>query len=303
MKSAALFLSTVYSSWVKVHPVVIFSIVEHYARRNEGQQRTIGTLLGTNNDGLIEIKNSFPVPHSESDQVAVDIEVFKRMFDLHVKANPKEVIVGWYATGTEITENSLLIHDFYWREIGHSPIHLLVDTGLNGGNMDIKAYTSTTLSPWQWLGTDGPKEKSASEKHAITSMQFLPVRLELESADSERIGLEVLARGRGEGATVSRLASELENLEVCLTQLSSLLTTVSNYTDRVVKGEIAGDNNIGRFLVNTVSSLPLIEADSYDKMFNNSLQDLLMVTYLSNLTRTQLALAERSGKLMKDIVQ
>jgi translation initiation factor 3 subunit F len=33
--------------------------------------------------------------------------------------------------------------------------------------------------------------------------------------------------------------------------------------------------------------------DNYEKMFNNSLQDLLMVVYLANLTRTQLKLAEK----------
>lgn len=30
----------------KVHPVVLFSIVDSYERRNEGAQRVIGTLLG-----------------------------------------------------------------------------------------------------------------------------------------------------------------------------------------------------------------------------------------------------------------
>ena len=32
---------------VEVHPVVLFSVVDHYSRREEGQGRVIGTLLGT----------------------------------------------------------------------------------------------------------------------------------------------------------------------------------------------------------------------------------------------------------------
>ena len=51
----------------KVHPVVLFNILDHYTRRNEGQDRVIGTLLGSvNSDGSVEVKNSFPVPHTES---------------------------------------------------------------------------------------------------------------------------------------------------------------------------------------------------------------------------------------------
>jgi hypothetical protein len=53
---------------VKVHPVVIFSILDHYIRRNEGY-RVIGTLTGNMNDGIIEIKNCYPVPHTEGEQV------------------------------------------------------------------------------------------------------------------------------------------------------------------------------------------------------------------------------------------
>jgi hypothetical protein len=52
----------------RIHPVVIFSILDHYIRRPEGD-RVIGTLVGSVNEGIIEIKSSFPVPHSEGEQV------------------------------------------------------------------------------------------------------------------------------------------------------------------------------------------------------------------------------------------
>jgi hypothetical protein len=54
---------------VKVHPVVIFNILDHFIRRTEGQDRVIGTLLGVNVEGVIEIRNCFPVPHTEGEQV------------------------------------------------------------------------------------------------------------------------------------------------------------------------------------------------------------------------------------------
>jgi len=49
---------------------------------------------------------------------------------------------GWrrrYATGSEITEHSVLIHEFYSRET-ENPIHLCVDTDLKNERMAITAY-------------------------------------------------------------------------------------------------------------------------------------------------------------------
>lgn len=60
-------------------------------------------------------------------QVAVDMEYHRTMFELHRQVNSKEVIVGWYATGNEISEYSVLIHDFYSRQCD-LPVHLCLDT-------------------------------------------------------------------------------------------------------------------------------------------------------------------------------
>ena len=60
-------------------------------------------------------------------QVAVDMDYHRTMYELHRQVNSKEVIVGWYATGNEITEHSVLIHEFYSRET-KTPVHLCMDT-------------------------------------------------------------------------------------------------------------------------------------------------------------------------------
>ena len=58
----------------QVHPQVLFSIVDHFSRREGGQNRVIGTLLGTvGADGVVEVDSCFPVPHTETEeQVAVN---------------------------------------------------------------------------------------------------------------------------------------------------------------------------------------------------------------------------------------
>ena len=97
-----------------VHPVVLFSIVDHYTRREEGQGRVIGTLLGTCQDGQIEAHSCFPVPHTETEeQVAVNTDFHRTMLNLHQRTNPKLKVIGWYSTGEDVNDSSLLLHEFY----------------------------------------------------------------------------------------------------------------------------------------------------------------------------------------------
>ena len=52
---------------VFIHPVVLFSIVDSYERRNEDAKRVIGTLLGVTDKNSVEIRSCFGVPHNESE--------------------------------------------------------------------------------------------------------------------------------------------------------------------------------------------------------------------------------------------
>merc|ERR1711916_74192 len=116
-----------------VHPVVALSVIDHYMRRPEGQKRVIGALLGLPGvNGKVEIRNSIPVPHSETaDEVAVDMEYLSTELDLHSETYPEDEIVGWYATGYEISEYSILLHEFFASSshgaASRHPIHLTVD--------------------------------------------------------------------------------------------------------------------------------------------------------------------------------
>jgi JAB1/Mov34/MPN/PAD-1 ubiquitin protease len=83
---------------VTIHPTALFSILDHYLRRTDAQQRVIGTLLGTRSEGddTVSVRNAFAVLHSEtSEQVAVDRDYHRAMFDLSQRVSPKESIVGW----------------------------------------------------------------------------------------------------------------------------------------------------------------------------------------------------------------
>jgi len=76
-------------------------------------------------------------------QVEAELNYATDMFDLNRQVNSQENIVGWWATGHEVTSHSSLIHDYYTRECAN-PVHLTLDTTLKGDHMGIKAYLRYT---------------------------------------------------------------------------------------------------------------------------------------------------------------
>jgi hypothetical protein len=83
-----------------VNPLVFFSILDHYLRRNAGQDRVIGTLLGVRSeDGTeVEIKGCYPVPHLETqDQVQ---QTFNITHELYKEQGKKHKSLGRKAQDT-----------------------------------------------------------------------------------------------------------------------------------------------------------------------------------------------------------
>jgi translation initiation factor 3 subunit F len=280
---------------------VVFSILDHYTRRNEDQTRVIGTLLGERKAGgkEIVIKNCFPVPHSETeDTVEVDMEHQEQMVALHKRTNPKQVVVGWYATGGDdsLTYISSVIHDLYVRRGGgkvppnplycKQPVHLTVDVNCTGARLGVKAYTAQTL-------------RVASKEPVLA--RFSPVDVEVHASDAEKIGLDALINGAPDDEALdapATLLSDIDSIRETMSNLQGKLKTVSDYVSKVAAGDAPADAKIGRAITDALMSVPSLSSEHFEQIFNANIQDLLMVTYLANLTRTQLALGDRIAGLL-----
>lgn len=278
---------------VKIHPVAMFAILDHHVHRNEGQARVIGTLLGTRTSSTFFVKNCFPVPHVETgdEEVAVGKDFLKHMKSLHERVTPFEDILGWYATSADgtvlINQQSCLIQDFFSAEC-KDPLHLVMDTSLTNSTLSVKAFLSDTVEL-------GENQLAAS---------FHQLSVDLQCSEPERIGLDLMIKsGTTKRFDTSKqlvdsygVNSEIENLEQSISRLVQMLETVEAYVDDVVSKRRQPDHKLGTKIASVVSMVPRIQPELFAKSFRNNLQDLLMVVYLSNLTRTQLAVAERIGK-------
>lgn len=235
----------------------------------------------------VEITNCFAVPHAErGDEVAIGKDFNRQMLALHLRANKRETVVGWYATALPdensegkfkfIADTSSLIHEFYASECEDDPIHLVVDTSLINDAMELRAYKSSSITV----------------KNDALANIFNEIRLSVKSSESEKICIDKMIAGNSPaGAPATQ--DENEALKLSMEKLLEMLETASNYVDSVLSNKVTPDETIGRDIFESLNSIPRIRPEVFDKMFNDSLQDLLMVTYLSNVTKTQLSIAEK----------
>ena len=279
---------------VNVEPVVLFNIVDHFSRRDQGQDFVVGTLLGTEDNGVVTVSSCFPVPHTEvEDQIALNSNFHTTMLALQQRITPKQKVVGWYSTGESINENTTLFHEFYGQDV-ERPVHLLLDLGLGERRMSCKAFTSTALT----LGSER------------VGTAFRDICCTVASGESDRAGIDPLlklgerapppaaaAKGgkakAGPAGVQAGSAGEAESVEATVKKLLQTLEGVTEYVDKVVKGSEVADPAVVRLLQQLVAAAPRLPTESFGKMFNTQVQDMLTIVYLANLTRTQLALAEK----------
>ncbi|KAL5358385.1 eukaryotic translation initiation factor 3 subunit F [Aspergillus floccosus] len=270
---------------VVIQPQALFSILDHSLRRNADQERVIGTLLGTRSeDGTeVEIRSTFAVGHTETtDQVEVDMEYQKQMLALHLKANPKEVLVGWYATSSELNTFSALIQNFYSGQgdgtFPHPAVHLTVSTE-PGKDIETRAYISAPVG--------------VTAERAADSAAFIPVPHEIRYGETEKSGLEAIAAARDAEERAANLFTDIEALERAVEEVLGMIDRVSRYVESVIDEEAPASTALGQFLLNALALAPKVEPADIERDFNNHIQDVLVVSYLANTIRTQMELSNR----------
>ena len=156
-------------------------------------------------------------------------------------------------------------------------MHLLLDLGLGERRMSSKAYVLRRL------GLGGRQ----------LGVMFQDIKLRVYSSEADRIGLDTLAKTMGDGIGGTVAISEADSIEVTTTKLLSTLDALSKYVAGVKAGSAMPDAEVVQLLQDAMTAAPRLPAQTFDKIFNSRVQDMLVVVYLANLTRAQLTLAEK----------
>ncbi|MFH4982470.1 hypothetical protein AB6A40_009179 [Gnathostoma spinigerum] len=285
---------------VKVHPVVFLTIVDAFERRSNkpgANDKALGTLLGFYEKNVIQVTNCYAIPFSEQkeDTPELDDGFNQSMLQMMRRATPSEQPVGWFYTNADLSVHCLPYHDYYHRLINESvakkdppPVVLLtIDTTFSSPmekfRMPIRAYIRTKA------GIPGAKEPHC----AI----FNPLRVELDAFAGEKVALTLIQRGtttRSKQRETS-LETGIEQLDRSTGEMVEWLEKLLQYVNNVLaQPELPVDSTMGRRLMDIVTTAAThMPPEKLDSLVKNSLRDYMMISYLSKLAKTQLALQER----------
>lgn len=226
------------------------------------------------------------------------MEYQKQMLSLHLKANPKEVLVGWYATSSELNTFSALIQNFYGGQGDgtwpHPAVHLTISTD-PGKEIESRTYISAPVG--------------VTAERAADSAAFIPVPHEIRYGEAEKSGLELISGAKDSQDRTANVSTDIESLERAIEEVLGMLERVSKYVEAVIEEEAPPSSALGQFLLNALALAPKvdpadIERDLYGHILlvrlfililcsNNHIQDVLVVSYLANTIRTQIDLSNR----------
>jgi translation initiation factor 3 subunit F len=212
----------------------------------------IGTLLGVRSeDGMeVEIRNCFAVGHNESqEQVEVDMDYQKNMLAQHLRSNPKEVLVGWYATSSELNTFSALIQNFYGSAgdgtFPHPAVHLTVST-VAGKEIEARTYISAPVG--------------VTAERAADSCLFIPVPYEIKFGESEKSGMAISSAAKDREGRTAPVITDIEELERTIENVLAMLDNVSDYVGSVIdEDEARPSNALGQYLLNALSLAPKVD--------------------------------------------
>lgn len=177
----------------------------------------------------------------------MDMDFHKGMLALHLRANPREVLVGWYATSATLNTFSALIQNFYGQQGDgtwpHPAVHLTVATE-PGKDVQIASYISAPIG--------------VTAERAAESCVFIPVPHEIKYGESEKSGLELIAGAKDTSDGMQEVVTDIGALERSVENVLELLDRVSNYVNNVLDEEAEPSSALGQFLMNALSLAPKV---------------------------------------------
>ena len=223
------------------------------------------------------------------------------MLALHLKANPKEVLVGWYATSAELNTFSALIQNFYGGQGDgtwpYPAVHLTVSTEA-GKEIETRTYISAPVG--------------VTMERAADSAAFVPVPHEIRYGEADKSGLELISGAKDMPDRTANVLTDIESLERAIEEVLGMLDRVSKYVEAVIEEETPPSSALGQFLLNALALAPKVDPNDIERDLyvdslpysglrnfmlksysNNHIQDVLVVAYLANTIRTQIDLSNR----------
>ena len=278
---------------VRVHPIVLASVVDLHVRRASGMPRVIGAVTGTvNDDGtVVEMTDLFPVTYTENTDeegtVMLDMELLQLMKKQRKRTAPHESLVGWFSSVADVPATSAVLHMFFAQETTQtSCIMLCVDAA----SSSFKTYVSD--------GGEKPESMSVADF-------FHEVPACMCATDMERTVMDVLCKADAKTQESGKPTIPLDqvyNRDQAFEQLRGLIVAARdcarNADDPKYKDKVPAE--VLAELKDVLARMEAVQPADIEKVFTQNVTDVLMMAYVTSLAKSQLSLAHR---LRNDLAQ
>lgn len=185
-----------------------------------------------------------------------------------------EEIVGFYSSGPKLKKSDLKISDLFRKFCSKEPVFVIIDVRLGIKSLPTTAYEAV-------------EEVEAEGKEIHRVFKHIPCTIGAEEA--EEVGVEHLLRDINDPST-STLALQVKQKISGLQVLVARLTEIKEYLTEVITDRLPLSNKIVYNLQDILNLLPNLNVDILVRSMLIKANDVHMVTYLSSLVRSIVAL-------------
>eukprot|EP00245_Coleochaete_scutata_P017813 TRINITY_DN8926_c0_g1_i1.p1 TRINITY_DN8926_c0_g1~~TRINITY_DN8926_c0_g1_i1.p1 ORF type:complete len:301 (+),score=47.20 TRINITY_DN8926_c0_g1_i1:213-1115(+) len=262
----------------KLHPLVIVNISDHFTRIKAQlvggpAPRVIGCVIGVQSGRNVEIFNSFELKFDAfpDGTIVVDRAFLTQKQEQYKKVFPKNDILGWYSTGSDIHDADMQIHKALM-DINESPIYLLLNPAINHAQKDL------------------PISIYESELHVIEgapSLIFVKSMYTIETVEAERISVDHVAHIKpSDGSSAAtQLAAHLTGMHSAIKMLHSRVKVLHHLLTTISKEEAPYEHSLLRQISSLLRRLPTIDSLKFQEEFLMEYNDTLLMTYMATITK------------------
>ncbi|KAL9933610.1 hypothetical protein V8E36_007268 [Tilletia maclaganii] len=305
---------------LSIHPLPVLDMSEHHTRfRSQAGHEDVqvyGILLGTQQGRDVELHNSFEIVLSDDKHDAgessagpgLDQRALKTRQEQFKQVFPSFEIMGWYSSGTEPDEKDMAIHKQLLSYIKNliflklCPSQLQQPqssedpeqaTAIRRGDDDLPLYAFETVLE---VAARPGQGKDADESLRPDGAEDGPEAM--NTGEAERIAVDHVSKpastGTGEETT---LIANLTTQYNAIKMLSDRVRAVAQYVALVQRGAFPRDHETLRQVRALVSCLPVVGMPELKDKLIEEYNDVLLMSYLSNLTQQATSLNELVDKV------
>lgn len=257
---------------VKLHPLVVMNISDHWTRvkaQSGGPQIVYGALIGKQNGRVMEVMNSFELKiENIGDNQIIDQDYFKVRQDQFKQVFADIAFHGWYSIGGDVNENDVKIHNQF-NHIVDNPIFLKLDPNASASAQNVRIYESVI---------------DLEDGKAVT--RLLPLNYSLITEEAERIGIDHVAQVTNVENDNSSSASEhLRRQHSSMVMLYTRVRFILAYLRAVRDGELPCDYPTLRSAHALCRRLPVLGGGALQHSLNQQYNDITLMLYLGIMNK------------------